>query len=118
MKDSGLLKIGISIGAAAILGYYLWPKIASAKSLPSKPPETIDLSRVDGVQRGLFLLGFDPGTIDGKYGPKTKMAVSKYQRSRNLIVDSAFGPESRKRMDFDLKSRGLNVVGNTGPTFK
>ena len=118
MRDEDMLKWGLGIGVTLILGYYLWPKLASAKSLPSKPPETIDLSRVEGVQRGLYILGFNPGIIDGKFGTKTKSAVANYQRSRNLTADSAFGPNTRHKMDYDLKSRGINVTGNPGPTFK
>lgn len=124
MKDESLLKIGLGLGVTALLGYYFWPKISSAKSTSlfsssqQGPSETVDLSRVDGVQRGLLILGFDPGEINGNYNSQTRKAVYDYQKSRSIKVDGEYGPQSRGKMTFDLKSKGIKVIGSVGPTFK
>lgn len=43
------------------------------------------------IQETLQKSGFDPGTIDGKFGPKTKKAVKGFQKSRGLKVDGKIG---------------------------
>lgn len=41
---------------------------------------------------------YDPGPVDGIYGPRTRAAVSKYQEDRGLGVDGIAGPVTRKEM--------------------
>lgn len=51
--------------------------------------------RVRGVQERLLALGFDPGEIDGIYGPKTKLAVEGFEKATPRLVNQAdglFGP--------------------------
>lgn len=47
---------------------------------------TSDLSPPVAFQFALKLLGYDPGKIDGIIGPKTKNAISLYQRDHYLSV--------------------------------
>jgi peptidoglycan hydrolase-like protein with peptidoglycan-binding domain len=49
---------------------------------------------VTALQRKLFAFGFDPGTIDGIFGPKTDQAVRRYQEQKGLQVDGIAGPET------------------------
>jgi peptidoglycan hydrolase-like protein with peptidoglycan-binding domain len=45
-----------------------------------------------------FLLathGFDVGTIDGRFGPRTQAAVLAYQQSKRLVPDGVAGPATR-----------------------
>ena len=49
---------------------------------------------VTALQRKLFAMGFDPGTIDGIFGPKTDQAVRSYQGQTGLQVDGIAGPET------------------------
>jgi immune inhibitor A len=44
------------------------------------------------LQQALINLGFDPGPVDGIFGPKTDAAVRAYQRSRGLAADGIVGP--------------------------
>ena len=45
------------------------------------------------VQRKLAALGFNPGNIDGVYGPITEAAVLNLQAAHNLTYDGEVGPE-------------------------
>lgn len=42
---------------------------------------------VSRVQAALTRLGYDPGPIDGVYGPKTGQAIRLYQQNNGLTVD-------------------------------
>ncbi len=46
------------------------------------------------IQRALVALGFNPGPVDGKPGPRTKAAVQAFQKSRGLHVDGIVGPKT------------------------
>jgi len=48
------------------------------------------------LQMILENLGYDPGPIDGVFGPRTKKAVMKFQQDNGLKVDSIVGPETMK----------------------
>ena len=37
------------------------------------------------AERRLEQLGFEPGLVDGTFGPKTRQAIRKYQRDKNLF---------------------------------
>lgn len=49
---------------------------------------------VRAVQQALAAAGFDPGGIDGSYGPKTEAAVRAYQQAHGLEVDGIVGPKT------------------------
>ncbi|MBM7112131.1 peptidoglycan-binding domain-containing protein [Archangium primigenium] len=62
---------------------------------------------VRSLQDKLRTAGFNPGTSDGKYGPRTESAVRDFQRSRGLQVDGIAG---RRTM------AALNGAGGTSGT--
>lgn len=55
--------------------------------------------RVKSVQRRLAYHGFDPGTTDGDFGPRTEEAVKSFQKSRDLDVDGVVGPMTWKALN-------------------
>ena len=48
---------------------------------------------VRNIQVGLSNLGFDPGPVDGKIGPKTRDAIRQYQEKHSLLVDGQASKE-------------------------
>jgi len=53
---------------------------------------------VEQVQTALKNSGFDPGAIDGIYGPYTERAVKAFQKKKGLKVDGIVGPETAKAL--------------------
>jgi peptidoglycan hydrolase-like protein with peptidoglycan-binding domain/DNA invertase Pin-like site-specific DNA recombinase len=51
---------------------------------------------VRDVQRSLRRLGWQPGPVDGLYGPRTKAAVTRFQVNARIGVDGIVGPQTRK----------------------
>lgn len=49
---------------------------------------------VQRLQQALQRAGFDPGAIDGTFGPKTDQAVRAFQNSRSLTIDGIVGPQT------------------------
>jgi peptidoglycan hydrolase-like protein with peptidoglycan-binding domain len=52
------------------------------------------LERTKDIQRALKNAGFEVGAIDGKMGPKTKMAIEAFQRMKGLKPDGKVGPKT------------------------
>lgn len=50
------------------------------------------------LQRCLADEGFSPGTADGKFGDRTKVALANYQKARGLSADSVAGPATMTRV--------------------
>ena len=65
-------------------------------------------THVRAAQEKLKDKGFDPGPIDGVWGPRTAAAVSDFQRSENLKVTSRLDAETLGKLD-------IGVGGATRP---
>ena len=46
------------------------------------------------LQRALAAAGYDPGPIDGAFGPRTEAAVRDFQQAHGLTVDGIAGPRT------------------------
>ena len=55
-------------------------KVAASEAKPraGARPQSAPPERVRELQQALTDAGFDPGPIDGKFGPRTKAALRKY----------------------------------------
>lgn len=53
---------------------------------------------VRNVQRQLKAAGFDPGPIDGEFGPRTMLTVAAFQRAKGLAPDGEVGPLTAKAL--------------------
>ena len=56
---------------------------------------------IKNVQRALKEAGFDPGKIDGQYGPHTVAAVFAFQKLNRLVADGIVGPLTAKKLGVD-----------------
>lgn len=79
--------------------------------LPTETPEVIDLTPRDrtiglwsrgedvlAVQEALQSLGYKFGKADGVYGPRTRTAVSRFQRAHDLKEDGLVGDQVRAQL--------------------
>jgi len=51
------------------------------------------------LQRRLFELGFDPGRVDGLFGPETEHALRDFQRNVGIPTDGLCGPVTFQALD-------------------
>ncbi|MCB2224176.1 MAG: peptidoglycan-binding protein [Actinobacteria bacterium] len=63
-------------------------------------------SAVREIQAVLEAAGFDPGPVDGVYGPKTVAAVKAYQQQAGIGVDGKVGPVTRRSLASSLGVTG------------
>ena len=56
---------------------------------------------VKKLQRKLRTRGFNPGQIDGSFGPGTEAAVMAFQRSEMLLPDGVVGPRTATALGLD-----------------
>ncbi len=68
---------------------------------------------VENLQRQLVAAGFEPGKLDGVFGPKTKVAVMAFQRARGLEVDGIVGLRTWEALD-SRRGSGLRPILKRG----
>ena len=72
------------------LGEPLWRRSAAANAQQSSRYNQArgpGRALVIGIQTELNTLGYDPGPIDGIMGPRTAVAISRYQTDHKLLID-------------------------------
>ena len=50
------------------------------------------------VQRTLRRLGWQPGPVDGLYGPRTEAGVTRFQTAAKVAPDGIVGPRTRQAL--------------------
>ena len=60
---------------------------------------------VAATQANLAQLGYQPGPIDGQYGPRTEAAIRAYQRDHGLPVDGKLS--GQVALNIESKTAGL-----------
>jgi peptidoglycan L-alanyl-D-glutamate endopeptidase CwlK len=58
--------------------------------------------RVQALQQTLKNKGFDPGNVDGDFGPATEAAVISFQKSEGLLADGKAGPNTLSELGLDV----------------
>jgi peptidoglycan hydrolase-like protein with peptidoglycan-binding domain len=95
------------LDADGVVGPETWRALAAepwAAGLPARPLRQRLHGATGGedVRRGQELLaaaGFDPGEVDGIYGPDTASAVRRFQQARGLEPDGIVGPDTWAALD-------------------
>ena len=88
MRENNLSQYDVASGGSS-------PVPAKTKPAAPGPPKQLDMR---GIQQTLKRQGFDPGTIDGQFGPNTKKAVIAFQRAHKLEVDGVIGPNTMRAL--------------------
>ncbi|MDZ7703232.1 MAG: peptidoglycan-binding domain-containing protein [Trueperaceae bacterium] len=100
-------------------GYDTYGDPAFQRTLTVQDPR-LNGDDVTNLQRRLNDLGYDPGPIDGYYGPLSAEAVSAFQQDYDLEVDGVVGPiawyvlmlplETRTEYRYDAQNRRSEVL--------
>ena len=82
-------------------------------AVPVSPPSTtiyrlttplMTGDKVKEIQQKLKAAGFDPGPIDGEFGPHTHAAVVAFQLSLGLVPDGEVGPQTAQALGVQLRA--------------
>ncbi len=76
------------------------------------PPESLATARKDlvrAVQLALEAVGFEPGTPDGRMGPRTRGAIEAYQRQHDLAVDGRATAELLAHLRAEASAAGRRL---------
>lgn len=96
------------LAADGIIGPLTWSKlfgnstsaspVSSSAGYPGLVMYGMHNANVSAVQSKLATLGFNPGSIDGIFGPKTLAALKNFQRAEGLVIDGIVGPITWKAL--------------------
>ena len=71
---------------------------------------------VKTLQKKLKDLGFNPGAIDGDFGPAVQAALIAFQKSKGLLADGIAGPRTFAALGLTKSSKLPSVVNKVTPT--
>jgi Putative peptidoglycan binding domain len=84
------------------------PTTPSRLPSPRAPTSTLKPGdsgpQVKLLQQALARLGYSLGKADASYGPKTKDAVTTFQRAAGLAADGVFGPKTLRALTERLEN--------------
>lgn len=99
--DAGMLIPGISYQSGPPI------KVVPPSFIYAADAPNMDKAVVTRIQQALASKGFDPGLIDGEFGPNTRAAVLEFQQSQGMVADGVVGPETAAAL-------GVSITGETG----
>lgn len=111
------LLLGLPIHAQRLPPPLEPPPLPSPSSIPSSVTTPSlgpgDSGRnVAALQQALERNGFDPGPIDGAYGPMTRAAVEQFQQQYDLPVTGLAGPQTLDILGLNTETVAVEVVGS------
>lgn len=96
--DTGVLIPGFTYpGAAAQPVPVAAPALLYAKGAPN-----MKKSVIKDIQRALKNADYNPGPIDGDYGPLTIAAVAAFQQAKGLVMDGQVGSKTAAKLGVTL----------------
>lgn len=84
---------------------------ATEAAIPSAPAD--ESIRVREIQLALQAAGFDPGSTDGRLGPRTRTAVREFQQANGLHPDGKVGPRTWSKLEPYLKKSATGAGSST-----
>jgi len=66
-------------------------------------------SEIRQLQEALKAAGFNPGTIDGDFGPATEAAVLAFQQSEGLLADGIVGPATLAVLNEEAEAQPIST---------
>lgn len=119
-----LIPLGKAVAVGAISAFALVPALAApatASAVTPASPITAQAhptlrygahgAAVKLMQQRLTALHYDPGTIDGQYGPNTRFAVWALQKVNHLTMSSTVGPKTWAALDHPRVPKALVPKG-------
>ncbi|MGR9270758.1 peptidoglycan-binding domain-containing protein (plasmid) [Rhizobium leguminosarum] len=90
--------------------------VAAPSQLYRRGAPNMATETVMRLQKALTASGYDPGVIDGDFGPETEKAVLAFQQAEGLTVDGIVGPETAAALGVSLTGErgGSSAVAVTG----
>ncbi len=80
------------------------PAVATPAAKPAGGSTTEEPGRIREVQLALKAAGFDPGSLDGRMGPRTRTAIRDFQVAQGLPADGKVGPKTWDKLEPFLKT--------------
>jgi peptidoglycan hydrolase-like protein with peptidoglycan-binding domain len=74
----------VMLGISLLVAGGLLPIHAEARGVRSEPVRVTDRELIRDAQRQLKAVGFNPGAVDGNFGPQTEAALRAYQHDYRL----------------------------------
>jgi peptidoglycan hydrolase-like protein with peptidoglycan-binding domain len=97
MEGKTMKRLLTMLGIGVVIVGGLSAMDVEARGAARRTVQDVDQGLVRDAQRQLKALGYDPGAVDGHYGPQTEAAVRAYQHAYRL-------PETGRLDDVTLRS--------------
>ena len=89
-------------------------KVSDKMHRDGRTGDRVAMSDTRAAQEALKTQGFDPGPVDGRLGPRTRAAISEYQRRENLPVTGMLDPATMAKLN--VRSSRADEVPAASPT--
>ncbi|GEM_PF-2002589 len=112
--NSGTAQTGESVASVAAEDTAAPAQVASTAAGAAESAaasSTDEKARIQQIQLALKGAGFDPGSSDGKLGPRTKAAVRDFQQANGLNPDGKVGSRTWAKLEPYLKTAQATTQG-------